>query len=49
MSKESLDNLYQMLLKGLKVLFAWFNQLGVVNIDTDKFFAEMDKPDEEAE
>lgn len=49
MSKETLDNLYQVLLKGLKVLFAWFDTIGVVKIDTDKFFEEMDKPDEAKE
>ncbi len=47
MSKESMDNLYQMLLKALKVLFAWFKTIDVIDFDEKIFFEEMDKPDED--
>lgn len=47
MSKEFLNNLYQLLLKGLTLLFGMFNEVGVVKIDKwDQFVEEMNKEDE---
>ena len=49
MSKSVQDSLYQMILKGLKVLFALFDKLGVVKLDIDTFFNAMDKDEDEVE
>lgn len=52
MGKNITDALYKMILRGLTVLFALFNEIGVVNIDKwDAFVDEMQKDDdaEEAE
>lgn len=48
MSKNIMDSLYQMILKGLNVLFALFKNIGVLgeDFDIEKFFDEMNKPDD---
>ena len=48
MSKNAMDSLYQMILKGLNVLFALFKNVGVLGegFDISKFFEEMNKPED---
>ena len=48
MSKNLMDSMYQMILKGLNVLFALFSEVGVLSkgFDIKKFFEEMNKPDD---